>query len=434
MPLTDELGELVRARLPEVQARSPRGFTGGYFEAWLSRLAEPQPDLTAAANATNHGLFLLVAQELHRVMLERESSVLQGQPAQWLRRLIGLMHATRATVITFNYDTLIERTVEHLVLSDWVPDSTIVKSFNLVRNIPPGPSRGGFLHDPGARSFRLLKLHGSLDNYWVPGDISGATVQRLPLAGSWGNPSPFDEQERREQLPGREPFIVPPAAAKSSFYNNPISRELWLSAAEALANADRVALIGYSLPPTDLVASGMLSDTLARDGVTVDIVNPYPADIADRVKALGAPKTSIRCIGGSDAVTSYTDQMERRAGQEVPDLLAKEDGSRSLLVGTSPSRVARVVGISRSGGQTRLVTEEVTHASEATRVYHGQTQRVFTVADLREMTESRDAIAVNYPDGTSSTILALAEWNSDIGLGDGRWTVLVPAAITRSGY
>jgi hypothetical protein len=112
------------------------------------------------------------------------------------------------------------------MLSDWGHDSTTVKNFNLVRNIPPEPSRGGFLYDPGARSFRLLKLArstttGSRETSQAP------WWQRLPLTGTWSEPFLLDEQERREQLPGREPFIVPQAAAKSSFYNNPISRGNW---------------------------------------------------------------------------------------------------------------------------------------------------------------------------------------------------------------
>jgi len=39
MPLTDELGNEVRRRLPDVATKRPHDFKNGYFEAWLSRLA-----------------------------------------------------------------------------------------------------------------------------------------------------------------------------------------------------------------------------------------------------------------------------------------------------------------------------------------------------------------------------------------------------------
>ncbi|MFG1953915.1 hypothetical protein [Micromonospora sp. NPDC048830] len=429
MPLTDELGEEIRARLPQVRLRTPRGFRNQYFEAWLSRLAEPQPDLTAADNATNQGLFLEVAQELHRVMQERELLVLHDRPEWWLQRLVGIAHAVRATVITFNYDTLVERAVEYSVLSDWDPSNSQAKSFNLVRDIPPSPNRGGWIVDRGSPSFRLLKLHGSLDNYWVPGDLSGATIQRLPLSGRWGQPIPPSEQLRREQLPGREPFIVPPAAAKSSFYNNPISRELWQSAARALADADRVALVGYSLPQTDLVASGMLTDTVARANVQVDVVNPDPSSIVRRLENLGIGGGNISSIDGRTAIASYTDQLERMVGRQVHALLADADGSRSLMVGTSPYRTTRVVGFSRVGDALRLVVDKVTHAEESTRLIPDQRQSVVSVAELQKELRDGDCIEIAFADGTSTRIVSIAEWLTSTGLGNGKWAILIPSAL-----
>ncbi len=50
MPLTDKLGDLVLKRIASTPNFSaPRSYPG-CFEAWLSRLAEDQPDLNAASN------------------------------------------------------------------------------------------------------------------------------------------------------------------------------------------------------------------------------------------------------------------------------------------------------------------------------------------------------------------------------------------------
>jgi hypothetical protein len=153
MPLTDELGNLIRDRLAEVADRTPNGFKGGYFEAWLSRLAEPQPDLADHANFANQGLFLRVTQELHSIMLDKELDVLKGEPPWWLRRFVGLLHTSQSEVITFNYDTLVERTVESLVLSDW-KNSGRAQTIHVVRDTPPLPRYGMF----GTSQVETLRL------------------------------------------------------------------------------------------------------------------------------------------------------------------------------------------------------------------------------------------------------------------------------------
>ena len=51
----------------------------------------------------------------------------------------------------------------------------------------PPPTYGameGFMVD----TFRLLKLHGSLDWWWTPEDETGATLSRSPLVGGFGDP------------------------------------------------------------------------------------------------------------------------------------------------------------------------------------------------------------------------------------------------------
>src|SRR6266568_3205067 len=53
-PLTDELGNLVVSRMSDDRLPAhPRGFEGGSFEVWLSRLGEDQPDLSVEANLLN---------------------------------------------------------------------------------------------------------------------------------------------------------------------------------------------------------------------------------------------------------------------------------------------------------------------------------------------------------------------------------------------
>ncbi len=431
MPLTDTLGNEVRSRIPAAAARSPRGFRGGYFEAWLSRLAEPQPDLLDHENHTNHGLFLQVTDSIHTIVQQCQLEALAGQPDWWLQRLVGLMHTGLCDVITFNYDLLIEHTVEYLHPGQW-PVGDIAHAFQLVRNVPPFYRQPGFIRASSADTFRLLKLHGSLDTFWVPGDSSGATIQRWELQGGWGNPQGVDEDLRRQALPGRSPFIVPPAAAKSAFYNNPVTRELWRSAAEALRAADRVALIGYSLPPTDLVTSGMLIDALNETDTQVDVVNPNPDAIADRLIKLGIPDRNVRRFNGSDPVGDYTDLLEDEAARTIAAQLAGADPSRLLVVATSANRAARVTGLRRTGDSVTLLIEPVTSLSTTTRKLEYVTQDKVDTATLLGHLDDGSRITVDYADGTRAAIITIGDWHTDSGLGDGHWTVLVPSAMPKA--
>jgi len=55
---------------------------------------------------------------------------------------------------------------------------------------------------------------------------------------------------------------VPPSALKSPYYANPVTRETWARGFDALAAAEIVTLVGYSLPLTDLTTVGMLSEAM----------------------------------------------------------------------------------------------------------------------------------------------------------------------------
>ena len=73
-----------------------------------------------------------------------------------------------------------------------------------------------------------------------PGNATGATLSRAGQVGRFGHPEVEDVAARRRELPGPEPFIVPPLATKSEYYRNPITREIWRAATEALAGADHI--------------------------------------------------------------------------------------------------------------------------------------------------------------------------------------------------
>lgn len=161
-------------RLPAL--RQGCRFSGSTFEAWLSRIAEDQPYLSPSENLANRKLFIDLAGAIYEVLGEHERQAAKNLP-EWLFDLLSVWHARKATVITFNYDTLIEGAVtQHLGAAGSVFPA-----------VTPGDVLGGFPALPpqitppagsGTPTFQLLKLHGSLLWYWVPGDTTGMTVQR----------------------------------------------------------------------------------------------------------------------------------------------------------------------------------------------------------------------------------------------------------------
>ena len=72
MPLTDQLGDDVLALVAaQTHLVRRRRFRNGQFETWLSRIAEPQPDLTPAENYTNRAVFEKCTEALAAVLNQR---------------------------------------------------------------------------------------------------------------------------------------------------------------------------------------------------------------------------------------------------------------------------------------------------------------------------------------------------------------------------
>ena len=334
MPLTDALGDAIREQLsPEDQARLPeRRFdgTGGRFEEWLSYLAEEQPHLTEDRSLEARALFYRVTEALRSVLANRQLAALASAAPPWLYELLSVLHVQRATVLSLNYDNFVECGIESVRIP--APHSTrAISEEDLLEGLPPSAEPDGRFDDhleallelsvapqmtPRADSFRLLKLHGSLSWYWSPGDATGATLQRWRLPGTFGHPIEDEAEDRRRVLPGRVPFIVPPAALKSEHLKSPIVRELWRRADESFRQASRVIFLGYSLPNADRSFGGMLADALRGSGTVVEVVDRAPNSVLERLVRLGIE--GVPGVAGADDciarwVTGEGDALAQRA-------------------------------------------------------------------------------------------------------------------------
>lgn len=392
-PLTDELGDLVRDELKVLQPSRwlpDRPFENGYFEAWLSSLAEEQPDLDEGDNKERQALFARSIALTGSILRAREAEAGATPKQDWLSRLLGCAHACGLTMISLNYDTVIEAGVSATGIYDWTAKG-FVQPYDALHHLPPRaqPTRFAEVKVP---TFALLKLHGSLDWYWVPDDRSGATIQRA-----------------QEQPPGLSPFLTPPAASKSAFYANPISRELWRRAGRALAAARRVALVGYSLPVTDLTVSGMLQRHIEMDEVELVVVNPDPGVVTDRLVKLGATRSSIVEIGGEEAVAEFVSQLEARASEGLLTRLRSAPPyvfDAPLVMGPNwHSRVVDSVEQTQSGPVLMLSPKAGPMAgrvdADPNWIAPGRTMRDF----LSTASGAGGRLKARLPDGTELTIV-----------------------------
>lgn len=416
MPLTDTLGNEIAERLRDEGVTVPAAFSGGRFEMWLSRLAEPQPDLDEVTNARNHALFLRISDLVREVLFEAETRTISVAPLWAFQRLIGALHARLSTVITFNYDTLIERLIESQWRLDW-NTRNLVRGSHVIQGRPPVVYSQGLLGMDSALTFRLIKLHGSVDTFWVSGDFTGTTINRLGYMTRW-TPMAESTHVRRLTLPGRIPFIVPPAAAKSAFYANPFTRQLWRDASEALASAEVVDIVGYSMPTTDLVTSGMLGDTLATSASAIRVVNKYPDHVVTHLESLGCDRDRIQVFGGDSAIAKYIDAFEREfdplAGKpgDVERQLAQES---RVMVGLNLNEGAAVVGVVRDESDptvARVRIEQIGDLDWVNRPRETTDPQVISVADLFIGNPPR-RIIVEFDTGTEAMVVDVAGWVDD---------------------
>jgi hypothetical protein len=151
-------------------------------------------------------------------------------------------------VVTFNWDTLVER--------------------SLVAAGKPISLAG---HDPSRIS--ILKLHGSLSWVkWEPGVKPKEPGHLLRLSPGIGTTKDYAYADVWDAL-DTPPLIVPPIAAKRPVRGEFFTR-LWSDAYGAVKTAEKVVVIGYSMPNDDLQARGLIGRALRARRRRYVVVDP----------------------------------------------------------------------------------------------------------------------------------------------------------------
>ncbi len=181
----------------------------------------------------------------------------------------------RNTIITFNYDTVVEDALGRL---------GIPYTYGLTRTELELASRPpGCVHpyDPENNALLVLKLHGSMN--WAAGggvEAAGKATLRENYAAVWQD--------------GKTPVLVPPTWKKTFGAR---LEGVWQRAVESLATATRIVIVGFSAPVTDVHFRFLLGAGL-RENITlhnVVMVNPDPDEtVEQRIRGLFSPRVSER--------------------------------------------------------------------------------------------------------------------------------------------
>lgn len=198
------------------------------------------------------------------------------------------------SVISFNYDLLLDNLLYKT--GKWIGfdgyGADIPSAFQALP-LPARQRQGDYIPPDDKRScMYLLKLHGSI-NWGMPTLRSQAdtTIYQDPHGCYHGGYfrgkrvciGPLhDLSITPTNLPlpiHFKPFLVPPILDKTSLLGTQTLRIIWNIAREAIANADELVFIGYSLPVTDFTVEFLFRQAIKTSKIkNVTVVAPKPSE------------------------------------------------------------------------------------------------------------------------------------------------------------
>ncbi|WP_405813835.1 SIR2 family protein [Streptomyces sp. NBC_01390] len=271
--LTDSVKEAFHGRGIDI-SDDLAGF-GNDLERWLSSLADPGPWLTVAEKMRNRAQFIEVSDDIAQSITALELRVAHNAAPSWLGPLVQYWDRTESTVITFNYDRLVE--LAYLQSAD-KQDKWPGELYSIP--VTPAALRVSAVVGGDRRpTLKLLKLHGSV-SWWYSGPEGGEfdVIYEASWHGSFNEGISNMWEEVETYVSDKLPLLIPPAATKTPFYSNRLLATQWQIAAQALREAEELVIMGYSAPPTDLAVTNLISSNFRGEAI-------IPVDISDTVLA-----------------------------------------------------------------------------------------------------------------------------------------------------
>lgn len=228
----------------------------------------------AELNAIRRRLLLALAALFEEALTVRETDRgrTEMRKCDYMEKFVSQIIRQGDTVLTFNYDCVIDHHLRKFGSGKW--NARYGYGFRL------GP-RGSHLtgeakwqpEKPAKRdeTVRLLKLHGSL-HFWI--EDPEEEEYRVTL-----KERPYVYQGR-----GMRFTIIPPEYMKR--FEAGAFRDLWNHAFKAVAKADNLVFVGYSLPMTDAHATALFRTGVRENGLKALVVaNPH-REVRRRIRSV----------------------------------------------------------------------------------------------------------------------------------------------------
>ena len=278
MPTLVELSKKVKKRLLDKISLPPKfNNLDDNIETWMTFLSQEQPWLKQYEINLNRSLAGRIRDQIGEIIYECTLKASRLEAHGWLNSLIESWHKNQATVITLNYDTLVERACRELKTTDKINRILAKQMYPpYFTNIASRPGTAQWAEE-NIDTFSYLKLHGSLNWYYSGRDnFYGESIffSDVPPLGSDNSEN---ERKLRSKSRDKELLLIPPVYEKTGYFNNETVRSLWQDAGTALAEAKRVFVIGYSLPVSDLGMRFFLTDNQPQSSAEIYIVDIDPA-------------------------------------------------------------------------------------------------------------------------------------------------------------
>lgn len=175
----------------------------------------------------------------------------------YLKDFLNYLVDTKTNVCTFNYDLVLENSFKKIKPN--VKDNHF-KDLYIIQKIDTGLM--SFFSEENAdilkNSIKIYKLHGSINWLYDKNAQNGIRV--------------ISDRTLPEYKLGLSPLIVPPTISKNFSPLTPLLNIQWYKFREELENADKIYIIGYSIPKTDIATYYALK-TLIKPGTKIVIVN-----------------------------------------------------------------------------------------------------------------------------------------------------------------
>lgn len=293
------------------------GGSAEYVFSLVHQLAMDEP-----CDSSDAERILFKLRHLYLSVIAECTNKLSGKAEHGLRelleRLLEDVGRENLSIVTFNYDLIVEKILAAISETLNSPDQllSLRSSYHGVdfKEIFPAGGTEEFYPCEHSEVIQVLKPHGSLNWFLAYKDADDyRRVNPLEPVEVWccaDKKIRTDYDNLDYYGPGTtannptfrlRPLIVPPVFDKTKYWAN-ILAPIWTAFGRVVSEADRLVICGYSLPDADVKAQCVIAGALATNQrlKRLDVIDPNPT-VCNRF----VQKTCIHALNYYDSIGSF---------------------------------------------------------------------------------------------------------------------------------